>query len=305
MVLDVLGVDFPLIEVTSAIIDQYIATRREDGACDHTIAKELHALKGALANARRAKLWFGQVEDVMPVRFAPNYQPRTRFLTLLEVQRVIGELTADRAAWVALAVGSGAELAALEQAERGDLDVARGIVRVRGTKNDRRDREVPLVLPVCRQLVEHAFEWGLGTNGKLLRPWGKNWRDLQEVASALKIEAFSLHSLRHTFAAWHLAEGISWDDTARALGHADTTMLHRIYGHLSGEELRNRLLRTLNQGETTSPYLPRYGAQEALLARPAHASQNCESPSIEGLSWYRRSELNQRPWDYDSPALTD
>lgn len=305
VVLDVLGGEVPLIEITSATVDQYIGTRREDGASDHTIAKELHALKGALTTARRARLWYGRVDDVMPERFAPNYQPRTRFLTVAEVQRVIGELTPDRAAWVALAVGAGAERSALEQAEQGDLDLTRGLVRVRGTKNDRRDRMVPLVLPVCGKLVEHAFEWGQGTEGRLLRPWNMNWRDLQDVARDLKIEPFSLHSLRHTFATWHLAEGISWDDVARALGHSDTTMLHRTYGHLGGEELRNRLVRTLSHASETSPYLPRDGAPGAHSARSAHASPNDESPSFEGLSGYRRSELNQRPWDYDSPALTD
>ncbi|MDB4929975.1 MAG: integrase family protein [Myxococcaceae bacterium] len=305
VVLDVLGGAFLLVNFTSATSDQYIATRRDDGVSDHTIFKELHALKGALSTARRARIWFGRVDDVMPERFSANYQPRTRFLTLVEVQRVIGELTVDRAGWVALAVGAGAELSALQQAERIDLDLPRGLVRIRGTKNARRDREVPLVLPVCRQLVEHAFAWGLGSEGKLLRPWPMNWRDLQDVARDLEIEAFSLHSLRHTFAAWHLAEGVSWDDVARALGHADTTMLHRLYGHLSGEALRARLFRALNPAETSAPHLPRDGAPGARPARPARSPSNDESPSCEGLSGYRRSELNQRPWDYDSPALTD
>ena len=177
--------------------------------------------------------------------------------------------------------------------------------RLRGTKNERRDREVPLVLPVCQALVEQAFQWGEGSGRKLLRPWTKNWRDLDDVATRLQIAPFSLHSLRHTFATWHLAAGISWDDTAHALGHADTTMLHRTYGHLGGVELRRRLLRTLREGAKTSPDVPRHGARGALPAHAARSPQNDESPSFEGLSGYRRSELNQRPWDYDSPALTD
>ena len=302
VVLDLLSPDLPIAEITSATVDRYIATRRNDGVTDHTISKELSVLRGTLSTARRARLWFGREDEVMPERFAPNYQPRDRFLSEDEVHRVIGALTPDRAAWVALAVGAGAELSALQSAERRDLDLDRSIVRVRGSKNARRDREVPLVLPVCAKLVELAFQWGEGVGGKLLRPWGKNWRDLNDVAVALGMPPFSLHSLRHTFATWHLAEGISWDDVARALGQSDTTMLHRTYGHLGGEELRDRLLRVLNPGEETSPYLPRYGARGAHLARPAHDPPNDETPSEEGVSRYRRSELNQRPWDYD--ALT-
>ncbi len=305
VVLDVLVGETLLIEITSATIDNYIATRRDDGASDHTIAKELHALKGALGTARRAKLWHGRLDEVMPERFAPNYQPRTRFLSVHEVQQVIGELTPDRAAWVALAVGAGAELSALEAAERGDLDLKRGLVRVRGTKNDRRDREVPLVLPLCRGLVELAFRWGEGEGQKLLRPWHMNWRDLQDVARALKIDPFSLHSLRHTFATWHLAQGIPWDDVARSLGHAGTAMLHKTYGHIQGEELRDRLLRALKPSGETSPDVPREGAQGARSALPAHDPEMTKTPMDQGVSGCRRWDLNLRPWDYDSLGRDD
>ncbi len=304
-VLRMVGPQRRLADVTSVTVDRFIDARRNEQASDHTIAKELYVLRAMLDTARRARRWFGVVDDVMPRRFSPNYRPRDRFLTIEEVQRVIAELPPDRAAWVALAVGAGAELAALQAAERGDLDLAQGLVRLRGTKNERRDREVPLVLPVCQALVEQAFQWGEGSGRKLLRPWTKNWRDLDDVATRLQIAPFSLHSLRHTFATWHLAAGISWDDTAHALGHADTTMLHRTYGHLGGVELRRRLLRTLREGAKTSPDVPRHGARGALPAHAARSPQNDESPSFEGLSGYRRSELNQRPWDYDSPALTD
>ena len=124
---------------------------------------------------------------------------------------------------------------------------------------------MPVVLPANRELLEYAFSSGEGAGKSLLKPWGKNWRDLQDAAEAVGLEPFSLHSLRHTFAAWHLAAGLSFDDVARALGHTDTTMLHRVYGHLSGAELRARFAGIL--GGESSRYLPRYTAQRALSAR--------------------------------------
>ena len=241
VVLSTLGAETPLAEVTAGTIDAYVSQRRDEGAKDHTIHKELGALSFALALSRRAGIFDRLPEDVMPVRFAPRYEPNTRALSVAEVQLVIAVLQPDRAAWVALAVGAGAELAALQRAERGDYDPKAGLVRVRGTKTDRRDREVPVVLPECRALVELAFARGQGTKPLLLRPWHMNWRDLKLAAEKVAIAAFSLHSLRHTFATWHLAAGVSWDDTARALGHANTAMLHRTYGNLSASQLRSRL----------------------------------------------------------------
>lgn len=283
-----------LCDLTASAVDRYVATRRAEEASQHTIAKELHQMEFALKLAKRAGLWEGDVEAVMPVAFSPRYEPRTRALSVPEVQRVIAALDPDRGAWVALAAGAGAELAALEGAERGDWAEGRDVVRVRGTKNDRRDREVPIVLGACRNLVAFAWAHGAGEGGKLLRPWDKNWRDLQAVAARLKMEPFSLHTLRHSFATWHLAAGLSWDDVARACGHADTTMLHRIYGHMTPEQLRERLATFL------APPVPHEAGQGGQKKHRKHAGQKRESPSREGLSGCRRSELNQRPWDYDA-----
>ena len=48
---------------------------------DHTIAKELVALRAALKLAKRRGIWKGDPAEVLPVGFAPEYKPRNRFLT--------------------------------------------------------------------------------------------------------------------------------------------------------------------------------------------------------------------------------
>lgn len=293
------GSDALLCDLAASTVDRYITQRRDEGASQHTIYKELATLETALKLAKRAGLWAGSVEEVMPAKFSPKYEPKTRALSVAEVQLVIRSVDPDRGAWVALAAGAGAELQALLRAERGDFDEKAGTVRVRGTKNARRDRVVPLVLPVCRDLVAFAFKHGGGEGGLLLAPWEKNWRDLQLVATKLEIEPFSLHTLRHTFATWHLAAGLSWDDVARACGHADTTMLHRIYGHMKPEELRARLASIL------APPVPHKAGQAGQRKQRVHGSSKAESPSGEGLSGCRRTELNCRPWDYDSKGRGD
>ena len=114
--------------------------------------------------------------------------------------------------------------------------------------------------------------------------------------------------MRVAFAAWHLAAGICWDDTARALGQSDTAMRHKVYGHLTADELRDRMARYAPGGAgpgIPSPNSPRYGAEGAEMAVRADMEKASNPSGNEAFSWYRRSELNQRPWDYDSPALTD
>lgn len=326
-----------LADLEAATVDGYITERRGHGASDHTIFKELDVLERGLRIARRMKLWAGVVEDVMPERFSPRYTPKTRALPLDELVRVLAVLPRDRAAWVAYAVAAGAELAALQTAERGDFDPAAGLVLVRGTKNARRWRRVPVVLPVCRALLEFALARGQGRK-TLLAPWGKNWRDLQVAAGAAGVEPFSLHDLRHTFATWHLASGVSWDDTARALGHADTTMLHRIYANLDAGELRVRLAalatgvrpadgaplpvfasrddlrgaaglaplrRTARRAgpvpcPTRAPLVPHNTADGADSADNLDGPEMTKGPISEAFRGCRRSDLNQRPWDYDT-----
>lgn len=334
-----------LADLEAAGVDKYITDRRGHGASDHTIYKELDVLERALRLARRVKLWAGVVEDVMPERFSPRYTPKARALTLDELVRVLATQPGDRAAWIAYAVACGAELAALQTAERRDYDPEAGLVLVRGTKNARRWRRVPVVLPVCRALLEFALARGQGRKPLLLSPWGKNWRDLQVAATAAGVAPFSLHDLRHTFATWHLASGVSWDDTARALGHADTTMLHRIYANLDAGELRVRLAalatgvraadgaplpvfasrddarkasglaplrRTARRAgpvpcPTRAPLVPQNTADGAGMAGMADNPEMTKAPAKQGLSGCRRSDLNQRPWDYDTqvPRATE
>ncbi len=109
-------------------------------------------MKTTLALARRAGLWAGHVDDVMPVKFSPRYEPSDRFLSVGEVQAVIAKLPPDRGGWVALAVGAGAELSALERAQQCDWDGG-NIVHIRGIKNERRNRHGALMLDICRNLL--------------------------------------------------------------------------------------------------------------------------------------------------------
>jgi Phage integrase family len=158
-----------------------------------------------------------------------------------------------------------------------------------------------VLLPACRELIELAWAHGQGKGDRLLRAWGKNWRDLQTACDRASIEACSAHDLRRTFAHWHLEAGLSYDDVARALGHKDTAMLHRVYGKLPAPALRDRMAQALNSAQL----VPSKGRAKGRKVQIKQSPDPRVSATNQGFSEYRRSELNQRPWDYDSPALTD
>jgi len=45
------------------------------------MSKELVTLRAALRLAKRAGLWLGEIDALLPAGFAPEYRPRTRALS--------------------------------------------------------------------------------------------------------------------------------------------------------------------------------------------------------------------------------
>jgi site-specific recombinase XerD len=83
-------VEFRLHQLDARQVDDYVSVRREEGAAEATIAKELVTLRAALKLARRKGLWFGDVAAVVPIAFSAEYKPRTRFLTRDELEHRTG-----------------------------------------------------------------------------------------------------------------------------------------------------------------------------------------------------------------------
>lgn len=63
-------------------------------------------------------------------------------------------------------------------------------------------------------------------------------KTLEVACNQCQIEPITIHKLRHTHASILLTQGIDEHVVAKRLGHSDTTMLHRVYGHLVEETER-------------------------------------------------------------------
>jgi site-specific recombinase XerD len=67
-------------------------------------------------------------------------------------------------------------------------------------------------------------------------PWGSHdqHRPMAAACKAAGIEpAIGMHTLRHTYASSLVQAGVSLAIVAEALGHADTRMVSKHYGHLA------------------------------------------------------------------------
>lgn len=71
----------------------------------------------------------------------------------------------------------------------------------------------------------------------------------EELATARGGGSLQVHELRHFCASWMLDQGAALEDVADQLGHADTQLLERLYGHPNKKLSRERLRRTLRADE--------------------------------------------------------
>jgi len=254
-------VPLPLGQFNAASVDWFIEQRRSEGASEHTIHKNLVPARLGFRLAVRRKWWTGNVGEIFPVAFSPQYEPRKRHLSVEEVNSLCGLLLPYQAARVAFMVATGAEWSATERARRDDVADDLGRVHVRGSKNDNRDRTTPIVLDVCKLFLAYALEHG--ERGELLfRRWTNVRRDLIEACTRAKIPPCSPNDLRRTFGHWLLQAGVTHDLIGASLGHADSKMAKKVYAKAGPEELEALLLKAVQKVPVSAGHLPDAGQKK-------------------------------------------
>ena len=99
----------------------------------------------------------------------------------------------------------------------------------------------------------------------LQAPWGPT-HQVRRIAAACKLAKISppisFHGLRHTHASLAVQSGMALIALARNLGHADTRMVEKHYGHLSDQYMREQV-------RSFAPaFGPEYGGGETKQAGP-------------------------------------
>ena len=163
---------------------------------------------------------------------------RIRYITVPEARRLIEHCEADFSNLVQAALLTGARYGELSRLEVAEFNAKSGTLHIRTSKSGHA-RHVVLTkegVSLFRRLAK-----GRSANDLLLtHANGADWRRSQQTRPLLEActkaaitPAVSFHILRHTYASLALMNGAPLIVIARNLGHADTRMVEKHYGHLA------------------------------------------------------------------------
>jgi integrase len=199
-----------------------------------------YSVMGAFRQVLAAGVRYGQLGTNPAKAAGRNPQPRPRGIRVFspaELDALADELDARGAAAIILAAATGLRPAEWGGLRHSDVEKARRVLTVRGTKTARSHREVPLTaaaigaldtLTVAR-LSPYLFAGPKGgpldVHNFRQREWGP-----AVVASGVARPA-RLYDLRSTFASNSLAAGLTVYELARVMG-TSVQMIERHYGAL-------------------------------------------------------------------------
>jgi integrase len=204
-----------------------------------TANRVLTMLKAALNHAYDEKhvatrdAWGRRLEPFRNVDVA-----RLRYLTVAEAERLINACAPDFRQLVRAGLETGCRYGELIRLQVGDFNPEAGTLAIRKSKSGK-PRHVVLTEEGASFFRRHSA----GRTGNELmfcRENGSGWqrsdqsRPLAEACTNGRIKpAISFHILRHTWASLAVMNGTPLMVVAKNLGHVDTRMVEKHYGHLA------------------------------------------------------------------------
>jgi integrase len=163
---------------------------------------------------------------------------RVRYLTIAEAKRLLNACDPDFRTLAQAALVTGARYGELAALQATDFNPDSGTVHVRKSKSGKGRH---IVLNDEGAALFKSLGTGKPGNALLLTKadgsqWGKSHqaRPMADACDRAKIRpAASFHILRHSWASLAIMAGAPLMVVARNLGHADTRMVERHYGHLA------------------------------------------------------------------------
>jgi integrase len=173
---------------------------------------------------------------------------RARYLKVAEARRLINASTPEFRPLAQAALQTGCRFGELIRLTVADFNSDSGTIAIRRSKTGKA-RHVVLT-PEGMELFT-ALTAGRAGHEHLLRkangePWGRGqqWQRMLGACQQAKITPpISFHGLRHTWASLAVMGGVPLMVVARNLGHSDTRMVERHYGHLAESYVADEIRR--------------------------------------------------------------
>jgi integrase len=214
-----------------------------------TANRSFTVLRGALNMAWRERKVASDAAW-RPVKPLPRVDARRdRYLSADECRRLLNACSVDFRNIVRAALLTGARYGELCRALVRDVDLEAGALHIPESKSGK-DRWIPLDgdgLAFFRAAIigrDKGARLFLKNNG---RPWGAahQARPLAEANAAAKLDpSVTFHGLRHTWASHRVMQGAPLIVVAQVLGHSDTRMVEKHYGHLAPSYVRDVIKNT-------------------------------------------------------------
>jgi integrase len=204
-----------------------------------TANRVLTILKGALNYAYRE----GKCPNDDPWRTVRAFREadaaRLRYLSDEEARRLTNACPADFRVIVSAALLTGCRYGELAKVTVNDFNSDVGTLRVSSSKGSGKPRHVVLTqegydfVAITAAGKPGSARLFVRSNGK---PWGKSeqQRPLSAACETARVDPrINFHGLRHTYASRLAMRGVPLAVIAAQLGHADTRMVEKHYGHLA------------------------------------------------------------------------
>lgn len=211
------------------------ARRRRKSSANRTFATLRAGLNHAFRNSKNGIPTDKEWRNAKP--FKAVSAARVRYLELEEAQRLVNACEPDFRKLVQAGLQTGCRYGELARLKMADFNRRAGTMQVTRSKTGKArhvvltDEGVSFFKQVCagRGGDELIFK-----NGE--RQWGKSHQGLpmREACKRAKIKpAVGFHTLRHTWASHAVMNGVPLLVVAKNLGHSDTRMVEKHYGHLA------------------------------------------------------------------------
>ncbi len=210
------------------------AIRRRRASANRTLT----VLKAALNRAWRE----GEVSSDAEWRRVEPYEAvetaRTRYLTIAEAQRLVNAAEPSFRNLVQAALQTGARYGEISTLKGSDFNTDSGTVTIQQSKSGKA-RHIVLTdegVTFFRGVTAGRDGADLVFTTKAGGAWTKSaqTRPMAAACQNAKISpSIGFHGLRHTWASLSVMNGVPLLVVAKNLGHADTRMVERHYGHLA------------------------------------------------------------------------
>lgn len=242
-VIPILG-NRPLSQISTFDIERYKKHRREEGASNGTVNRELAALSHLL---NKAMEWRWIANKPCIIRLLKEERGRITYLTQEQVARLIEAAKQDqhRHLYLFVVIGLGTAMRRMEilSIRLRDIDLARRVIYIPQAKGGSREQPIPgYLVNVLRGYIEAAMpgqEWLFTSEGSRTGHTVNIEKAFRRAVAAAGLDPKVVvrHTLRHT-AITHLVQaGVDLPTVKRISGHKTLAMVER-YSHQNGAHIQ-------------------------------------------------------------------